>query len=172
MNWISHKIWGIPLLLFLQGCGIYSFSGVSLPPEAQTFSLNYQSNVALGPPDLVEKFKQQLGDELAQRTTLRQMPSQGDLQLEGVIKKFKYTPVAPGKNSRGEDQANVERLTIEIQMNYSNTYNKEVNLNKKVFSQHADMPAEETRDLAEPRLIDEIFTKLIKDIFNATVATW
>lgn len=159
------------LLLLLQGCGIYSFSGTSLPPEAKTFSLRYQSNVALGPPDLLAKFQQQLGDELAQRTPLKQVESQGDLQLEGVIKQFSYTAIAPSKGS-GKDQANLDRLTIKVQMNYINPYNKEASLSKKTFSQYADMPAEASRDQQEPRLIDEIFTKLVKDIFNATVASW
>lgn len=173
MNWTKNKNKRILLLTFLlQGCGIYSFSGTSLPPEIKTFSLSYQSNVALGPPDLVDKFEQQLGDELAQRTPLKRVPFQGDLQLEGVIKQFKYTSIAPSKNSKGEDQANIERLTIEVQMNYINPYNKEASLSKKSFSQYADMLAEESKDLAESRLIHDIFTKLVKDIFNATVASW
>lgn len=159
------------LLLLLQGCGIYSFSGTSLPPEAQTYSLQYQSNVAQGPPDLLAKFQQQLGDELVQRTPLKQVESQGDLQLEGVIKQFKYQSIAPSKGSEG-DQANIDRLTIEVQMNYINPYNKEAAFSKKAFSHYADMLADASRDQEEPRLIDEIFTKLVKDIFNATVASW
>ena len=171
MTWNSPCFALVPLLLLLQGCGIYSFSGISLPTEAKTFSLRYQSNVALGPPDLLEKFQQQLGDELAQRTPLKQVASQGDLQLEGVIKQFSYTSIAPSKGSRTE-QANLDRLTIKIQMNYLNPYNAEAAFSKKIFSQYADMPAEASRDQQEPLLIDEIFTKLVKDIFNATVANW
>ena len=171
MTWNSTCFALAPLLLLLQGCGIYSFSGISLPPEAKTFSLRYQSNVALGPPDLLEKFQQQLGDELAQRTPLKQVTSQGDLQLEGTIKQFSYTPIAPSKGS-GAEQANLDRLTIKIQMNYINPYDEEAAFSKKIFSQYADMPAEASRDQQEPLLIDEIFTKLIKDIFNATVASW
>ena len=171
MPWNRPSFTCVLLLLLLQGCGLYSFSGTSLPPAAQTFSLQYQSNVALGPPDLLAKFQQQLGDELAQRTPLKQVASQGDLQLEGVIKQFRYAPTAPSKSSAG-DQANIDRLTIEVQMNYINPYNEEAAFSKKTFSQYADMPAEASRDQEEPQLINQIFTKLAKDIFNATVASW
>ena len=171
MTWNRPSFTCVLLLLLLQGCGLYSFSGTSLPPAAQTFSLQYQSNVALGPPDLLAKFLQQLGDELTQRTPLKQVASQGDLQLEGVITQFRYAPTAPSQSSTG-DQANIEELTIEVEMSYIDPYDKEKAFRKKKFPQHAYMPAEASRDQEEPRLIDEIFTKLVKDIFNATVASW
>ncbi len=162
------------LLLLLQGCGIYTFSGSSLPPEAKTFSLQFQSNVALGPPDLAEKFQQQLGDALLQRTPLKQVYTKGDLQLEGDIKQFKYEAVAPTKSGQKDagDQASSNRLTIEVQMNYINLYNEDASFSKKTFSQYADMAANANRDNEESRLIDGVFTKLIEDIFSDTVASW
>lgn len=171
MTWNSPYPTVILLILLLQGCGIYSFSGTSLPAEAKTFSLRYQSNVALGPPDLLAKFQERLGDELKQRTPLKEVETRGDLQLEGAIKRFKYTSIAPSK-SGDKDQANVDRLTIEVQMNYLNPYDEEASFSKKTFSQYADMSADASRDQEEPRLIEDIFTKLVKDIFNATVASW
>jgi len=159
------------MMCLLQGCGIYSFSGTSVPSEAKTFSLQVQSNVSLGPPDLAEKFQQQLEDELVHRTPLKFTDTQGDLQLDGVLKQFKYMPIAPTKKDT-EDQVSIDRLTIAVQMNYINPYNKDASFSKKVFSQYADMPADASRSSEEARLIDEVFRKLIKDIFNETVASW
>lgn len=171
MTWTKPTALLMLLLLLLQGCGIYSFSGISLPTKTKTFSLKLQSNVALGPPDLVENFQQRLSDELVQRTPLKRVYTKGDLQLEGVIKQFSYMPMAPTKKDEG-DQVAIDRLTIEVQMNYINPYNEEASFSKKTFSQYADMSANTSRSDEEPRLIEEIFTKLVKDIFNETVASW
>ncbi len=162
------------LLLLLQGCGIYSFSGTSLPPEVKTFSLRFRSDATLGPPDLAAKFQQRLSDDLVQRTPLKQVATTGDLQLEGIIKQLKYVPMAPtinGEEGKG-DQAAIDRLTIEVQMDYTNLYDEASAFSKKTFSQYADTAANTSRSNEEPRLIDAIFTKLVEDIFNETVASW
>ena len=170
MTWIKKNLFWILLLYLLQGCGIYSFSGLSLPQEAKTFSLSFQSEVALGPADLSDQFQRQSGEELTQRTPLKQVETQGDLQLEGVIKQFKYHSIAPSKID-GKEEASMERLTITVQINYINPYNKDAAFSKKIFSQYADMYAEANRDDEEPKLINNIFAKLIKDIL-ATMASW
>lgn len=159
--------------LVAQGCGIYSFSGSSLSSEVKTFSIQpFQSNVALGPPDLAEKFTERLGKELLQRTQLSQVTTKGDIQFEGVITQFEYKPVAPTASSGGNDQANKTRLTITVQVSYINPKDQEFTFSKKRFSQFDDMPASSSTDVEEPRLVEEIFTKLVKDIFNASVASW
>ncbi len=174
MTWIKLRPLAMCSLLLLQGCGIYSFSGVSLPKEVQTFSLNFQSAVALGPPDLATRLQQRLCDELAQRTSLKQVYEQGDLQLEGSITRFVYTPTAltKGMQENEQDQASIERLTIEVALTYINRYDEDAAFSKKTFAQFADMPATADRNSEESRLIDAIFTELIDDIFNETVASW
>lgn len=172
MTWTKlSTIFGF-LLLLLQGCGIYSFLGSSLAPEIKTFSLQFQSDVALGPPDLAEKFQQQLGDALVQRTSLKQVYTKGDLQLEGVILQFNYVPMAPTKKEEEKAQMTIDRLTIDVQISYTNPYQKNTSFSKKKFSQYADMAADASRSDEEPILIDEIFNKLVKDIFNETIANW
>lgn len=169
MTWIRNSL-ALVLLLFVQGCVIYSFSGLSLPPEAKTFSLSYQSTAALGPPDLVENFQQKLGEELTRRTPLKQVESQGDLQLEGTIKRFKYRAMAPSKVN-GKEEASMERLTITVQVNYINQHNTDASFSKKTFSQYEDMHADANRDDEQPGLINIIFTKLIGDIM-AEMDNW
>ena len=135
MTWSKRHFSLVLLFPLLQGCGIYSFSGTSLPPEAKTFSLRVQSDISLGPPDLAMRLQQQLGDALVQRTTLKQVNTQEGLQLEGSIKRFAYTSIAPTQSGRGGKgyQAAMERLTIEVQLNYTNPYNQDTSFSKKMF---------------------------------------
>ena len=158
--------------LFFQSCAIYSFSGTSLSPEVKTFSIqDFQSKVALGPADLAQKFTEKLGKELLQTPTLKQVDTSGDLQFEGVITGFKYTPIAPSRSVQG-DTASRTKLTITIQVSYSNAHDKEFEFSKKSFEQSADMDATASTDAEESRLVEEVFTKLVKDVFSASVANW
>ncbi|MHA7877729.1 MAG: LPS assembly lipoprotein LptE [Bacteroidota bacterium] len=170
MIWIKLRPLMMLFLLLLQGCGIYSFSGISLSPEVKTFSLKLQSEVALGPPNLIASFQQQLGDALVQRTSLKQVDTQGDLQLEGSIKKFSYTSLAPTKSI--QDQTSIERLTIEVVLTYTNAYDKASEFDQKTFSQSADVTVKSDRSSEEARLIEAIFDALIADIFNETISRW
>lgn len=161
-------------LLLSQGCGIYSFSGVSLPPQAKTFSLHFRSEVARGPADLATEFQQRLGEVLLQRTSLKQVHAAGDLHLDGMIKNFNYTPVAfTKKDQEGiRNQAPMNRLTIEVELDYSNLYDEASAFKGKIFSQYGNMDADDNSSNEEQKLIETIFTKLVEDIFNETLANW
>ena len=113
MIWTRPSI-SLIVTLLLQGCAIYSFSGTSLSSEVKTFSIQCLSEVALGPPDLSEKFIEKLSSELLQRS-LKQVETQGNIQFEAIITQFKYEPVAPS-SSEGKDKANKTRLTIKMKV--------------------------------------------------------
>ncbi len=157
----------------LQGCGIYSFSGSSLSSEAKTFSIqSFSSDVAKGPPDMVQKFIDKLRDQLLQKTSLTQIKNNGDVQFEGRIIDFKYSPLAPQSGKNQIDPAGITRLTISVEMDYTNPFNAEFEFSRKIFYQYADMSGTASIDAEEPRLVQEIFDKLLKDILNASVNNW
>ncbi|MCU0318238.1 MAG: LPS assembly lipoprotein LptE [Amoebophilaceae bacterium] len=174
MIWNKSSIVLAFCLLLSQGCGIYSFSGISLPPKAKTFSLHFQSNVALGPTDLATRFQQRLSEELLQRTSLKQVHTEGDLQLDGVIEKFDYIPATLTKSDKEdiENQAPMSRLMIEAQLNYVNLYDEASGFSKKTFSQYDNVDTDASSGFDESGLIEAIFTKLVEDIFNETLANW
>ena len=175
MIWRKLNSISLFILLFLQGCGIYSFSsGIPLPSALKTFSLQIHADVALGPSDLAEKFQQQLSNTLLQRTALQEVHTAGNVHIEGIIKQFEYVAVAPTQGERAEQdiEADIERLTIEIELNYNNPYQEGTSFSKKKFVQHADMIVNTDRNSEEPRLIEEVFTKLVEDILSATVENW
>ena len=172
MNKHRNAMGSLIIGLFFQSCAIYSFSGTPLSTEVKTFSIqDFQSKVALGPADLAQKFTKKLGSELLQKTPLKQVGTNGDLQFEGVITGFKYTPIAPSSSDQG-GTASRTKLTITIQVSYSNGHDREFEFSKKSFEQSADIDATASTDAEEPRLVEEVLTKLVKDVFNASVANW
>ena len=163
----------IPLLLVIsQACGVYSFTGTTITAESISISTFY-NDTSQGPANLGVTFTDQLRDYFQQNTSLAQVDSDGELQMEGTVASYRLTPVAPSaaESDQSRDVANLTRLTITIKVEYVNLENEDFNFNKS-FSQFADFSSEVGLAAVESSLIDEIFEQIILDIFNASVANW
>lgn len=157
-------------IICLSGCGIYSFTGASIPPEAKTFSIANFSNMAqeATPPRLTNAITEGLKDIYLKQTRLTLVQSDGDFAFEGEVRSYIHGPVAIA----GNDQAMMERLTITIKVVFTNRFN-ESECFDKTFSQYAEYKtAGSTFNSAEPDLVEEIVKKLAEDIFNASAANW
>lgn len=166
------------ILLFavlMNGCGVYSFTGASLPPSIKTISIqNFYNDAGNGPPDMVQVFTENLKDYYLKNTNLGVISSDGDLQLEGSIVGYQLSPVAPtsSNDNNTPDRAGLQRLTITVRVDYVNTQDESLSFSKN-FSHFADYNPEVTDLISEePRLISEIFEVIIFDIFSNTVANW
>lgn len=162
-------------LMGLQGCGIYSFTGTNLSPSIRSISVQpFFNESGGGPPTLSQNFTEGLRDFYQRNTNLQIASNDGDLQVEGVIVGWDLAPVAPtasGNEERG-DVAGQQRLTIAVRVTFVNTQDDTQSFERN-FSYWADYnPTQTDLQSAEPRLIDEIFERIIFDVFNATVANW
>ncbi len=165
----------LAILPFLQGCGVYGFTGASISPDIKTISIQtFFNNATLGPSNMSVLFTEKVKDYYQQNTSLVLVDEEGDLQLDGTIDSYRLTPVAP-QGGRGDDQQNITsltRLTISVKAEYINTQNDEYDFNKS-FSFYVDFD-QNTTDLAanEQQFLEEIFDQIILDIFNSSVANW
>ncbi len=155
----------------LQSCGIYTFSGISLPPAVKNFSVQFQNKTSDGPADLSEQLQTQLAAEVVRRIARQQVDDQGDLRWTGTITCFSYQPGVLSINSDGE-QERQSLLSVVMEVTYVNIYDKKSSFSKKYFSAYADMPADGDRAEEEPQLVQKILGQLINDILRATVANW
>jgi hypothetical protein len=149
----------------------YSFSGSSLSKEAKTFTIQeFQSKAALGPANLAEQITQRLREEITQKTSLKETINNGDIQFDGIITGFKYTPIAPRSTGDGATGSRTQ-LSITVQVNYINLHDKDFEFSKKDFTQTTDVEAgnEYTQ---EASMVEDVVKKLIQDIFNASIANW
>jgi Lipopolysaccharide-assembly len=146
----------------------YGFSGTSLSPDIKSISVvNFTMGTAGGPPNLSLKFNEKIKEYYQRNTNLILLPNNGDLQLEGSITGYETTPVAPTSS----DQAALTRLTITVQVKYSNAKTEDKDFDKN-FSFYKDFPQSQTLNQVENKLIEDIFTQIIQDIFTATAADW
>jgi hypothetical protein len=164
------------LSVVLYRCGVYSFSGASISPDIETVSVDFFYNEAGdGPPYLSQQFTEGLKEYFQNNTNLGiDNSGNGDLQFSGNIASFRYNPIAPtvGLDENQPDNAGLQRLSISIRVEYINTQDDTFDFDQQ-FSFYADYDPRTTSISAiEPALVEEIFTQLYVDIFNASVANW
>lgn len=170
----KNNIW-LLLIIIIQGCGVYSFTGTTLSPDVETISIQtFFNDTDQGPPNMGQIFSDKLRDFYQQNTSLILVQEDGDLQLEGVITSYRLSPVAPtaAGNQQLNDQSRFTRLTITVQASYVNTLNENDNFERS-FSFFDDFDnSTQTLTQVEDQLLETIFDQIILDIFNASVAVW
>lgn len=159
------------------GCGVYSFTQSSLPPEIKTVSIQvFYDEVGTGPPNISQNFTENIRDYFQQNTSLTLVDFNGDLQLEGSIIEYNITPLAPragaSQSFQDADVSGQERLKITVSVSFVNLFDETKDFNRS-FSFYRDYdPEREQITSNEQEFVDEITEQIIIDIFNATVADW
>ena len=166
---IKAKIAVLALALawICQGCGIYSFSGASIPAEAKTVSVDYFPNHAqLVNPLLSNNLTNALRDAMTNQTTLDMVETGGDLAFEGEITDYKTTPVA----ITGQTAA-MNRLTITVKVRFSNRIDDTKDFEQS-FSRYEDYPIDQELTSVQESLTSSIIEQLVEDIFNKALVNW
>jgi hypothetical protein len=156
------------LILSFQSCGIYSFTGADTG-AATTFQVNYFQNTSdIVEPGIDRAFTLELQDLIQGQTNLSLTNSGGDLIYEGEIVDYYVSPIT----ATAQNTAAQNRLTIAVNVRYFNTLDPEKDIERQ-FSFYYDYPANaqltgSTLDTA----LEEIYSRITQDIFNATLTNW
>lgn len=155
--------------IILQGaCGVYSFSGASISPDAETVSVGYfQNNASMVQPTLSNSMTESLKDQFVSQTNLSLTDASGDLQFEGEIIGYNVKPIAIQAN----ETAAQNRLTINVKVTFINILDENQNYSQS-FSHYADFDSSLDLSSVETDLIDQIVEVLSENIFNKAVANW
>ena len=158
----------VVLAFVAHGCGIYSFSGASIPAEAKTVSVDYFPNHAqLINPLLSDNLTNALRDAMNNQTTLDLVESGGDLAFEGEITDYKTMPVAI---TAGQTAA-MNRLTITVNVRFSNRIDESKDFESS-FSRYEDYPSDQELTSVQETLTATIVDQLVEDIFNKALVNW
>tara|TARA_B110000263_G_C15307124_1_gene511049 strand:+ start:2325 stop:2849 length:525 start_codon:yes stop_codon:yes gene_type:complete len=157
----------------ITSCGVYSFTGASIPPGTKTFQVDYFENVAgnrpgsIVEPGLDRDFTLALQDLLLNQTNLNLVKGGGDLIYSGQIIEYRVSPMS----ATSQNTASQNRLSIKVSVNYVNVKMEEDSF-EQTFSFYYDFPADlqvfDIKDSAHK----EIFERITQDIFNASLAKW
>jgi len=157
------------LVITIQSCGIYSFTGTNLHPDVKTVQIDYfPNNAILVEPSLSQEFTIDFQDLFTTQTNLTLVKSGGDLQFEGEITGYKINPMT----ATAQQTAAQNRLTITVNVRFFNNKLEEDNF-EQTFSHYYDYDA--NAQLTGGVLDDAfnvILERITQDIFNASVAKW
>ncbi|MEZ0611266.1 LPS assembly lipoprotein LptE [Fibrella sp. WM1] len=166
--WLVSTLFIVHCALYIQSCGVYSFSGTTLSPDIKSVTVNnFTLQTAGGPANLPLTLTEKLKEYYQRYTSLKVLPTGGDMALEGTITGYDLIPVAP----TASDQAGLNRLQITIQVRFTNTKDDTKSFDQ-AFSFYKDFPQNQTLSQNEGRLVPEILDQLVLDVFNKTAADW
>ena len=154
-------------LLCIMSCGIYSFSGASVPKEVKTISIEYIPSKAPNAWSSTDRiFNQELKNKLVRESGLKVVDKNGDYEIRGAIVNYSLTPQTP---TQGQF-ASAYRLDIGVQIEFKdNVTDKKMTWNEPMSSQEVF-----EGDIAgsEDQRITRISANIANSIFNKIFSTW
>ncbi|MEZ4887326.1 MAG: LptE family protein [Chitinophagales bacterium] len=155
-------------LFCINACGVkYSFTGTSINPDVKTVSVERIPNQAsLVLPSLSQTLEEKLKDKFTTEARLDLVTEEGHAAFSGTITQYDIRPAASGAN----DQAALNRLTISVRMEYTNSITEE-NWSSN-FTHFSDFDRDANLTDVENSLIDEITDRIVDDIFNKAFSNW
>lgn len=156
----------LPLLFLFQSCGIYSFSGASIPEEMKTVSVQFfENNAPMVVPYLSQQFTEALKERIRNQSRLSIVRSGADADFEGRITDYSIAPSAV----TGQERAELNRLTVTVSVKYTNNLKPDLSFEKS-FSRYVEFKG--SIQSQEAQLIPEVNRMLTEDIFNQAFANW
>ncbi len=156
--------------LLLASCSIkYSLNGASIDyTKIKTVSItDFQNLAPTVYPPLAQRFTEDLKDRFQRQTRLRDIPTNGDLSIEGEIVGYDLSAEAVQENAF----AAKTRLTLRINVRFTNKMNEEENFERE-FTSFGTFDSSQMFVDVQDQLCEELTKDIINQIFNATVENW
>ena len=147
--------------------GCYSFQGASIPPDVNTYSVDFFLNrAATVNPKLSQIVTEKLKDKM-NNTRLNFVRENGDFSFSGAIIAYTVAPIAVQDNAN----ASKNRLTITVNVKFVCPKHPESNFSSD-FSAFEDLDATKNLSSLESTLVSTITDQLIQEIFNKAAVNW
>ena len=157
----------LAIAVTLVSCGIYSPYGAATS-GATTFSIKYFETVhPLASASTSITISESVIDRVQRQSILQLVDSNGELQFEGKVVGWTVQPI----NVQGNEQAGANRITVTVDVVFSNTIDTELSFQRK-FSRFYDLPSSSDLHSNQDLVVEEIATLLSQDIFNASLGNW
>jgi hypothetical protein len=156
--------------LLFSGCNrvSYSLSGINLKGAQTIYIANVFNNAGGGPANLGQTVTESLKDYYQKNSPLKIVNGEADIVLEATVTQYDFQPTAIGA-----DQAQQNRFSVTIQVNYTNTKDEEVTLKNTPFTFALNVANTKTISQAEADgTLTQIINQIVFDIFNKTAANW
>ncbi|HLV32381.1 MAG TPA: LptE family protein [Chitinispirillaceae bacterium] len=105
---------GVFVLFLFNGCGIYTFSGSTLPSYLKTVDIPLFINESME-PDVADEITQLFNQQMLSYNMLRIVSERGDATITGTVTSYSNTPYTFGASAA--KQVDVEQYMVSITAN-------------------------------------------------------
>jgi len=159
---------GITVLFFLFiGCGIYSFSGSSLPSHLKTVELPLLENQSME-PDIADDIAKELNQQILSGNLLRIVSADGDATISGSITNYRHEPYTFG--AADTRQVDVEQYIVKIdaKITFFDNVKDEPLFDGNINAQGIYDFADETEEIGKERAIKD----MVERILQSSLQSW
>ena len=157
-----------PLIVLLSiSCGIYTFSGSTLPPELKTLNILPFTNQTLE-PNVAEQVTQRLSQEILSTNLMRIVQDNGDASIAGRITSYTNTPYTFSTVATRQVDVNQYIVRISTDISFTNNKKNEPIYKGMVTSEGIYNFGTETESIGRERAIKQ----LIERILQNSVQSW
>lgn len=171
---LTKKIYFVLLatigVMILNSCTVsLKFNGASIDyTKVKSISIaDFPNNAELVNPTLSQTFSEALRDKYTRQTRLKLLKQGGDMQLEGEIVGYQLTSMAISADS----YASETRLTLTINVRYTNTKNPDENFESK-YTAYQMFDSSRMLNDVQDELVKVMVDEIVDKIYNDTVAKW
>lgn len=170
-KYLQIKLFAVIAIAFvLNSCSIsYKFNGASIDyTKTKSISIaDFINTAELVYAPLAQEFSERLRDLYAKSTRLQLLKKSGDMHLEGEIVEYQLTPMAISADT----YASQTKLTIAINVRFSNSKNPEDDFEKK-YSAYQTFDSNSQLTEVQDELLKTMIAEITDNIYNDTVAKW
>lgn len=157
------------VICLLSGCGVYSFSGASVPPEVKTIHIaQMRNNASLVNPSLSQQLSDAFRDKCISESSLRLGPlGNSDWEFTGEIQDYSISAAAVS----GQEKTSLNRLTVVWRLRFQVKGQDKQGWEQR-FTRYADFDASLPLQSVESELVNQIIKQLVDDAFNKAFIQW
>ena len=166
MNCKIKSLLIVIIILSLEAC--YSFKGISIPPDVNTYYIaTFENRASNAPAGIAQLFSESLKDKIRNGSRLKFTEDAPQIEFDGSISSYRVVSMAP---TEGNETA-FNRLNISIDVNFTNTLDEEENWTRS-FSWFQDFTNDQDLTSNQDEFIENIFAQLTEDVFNQAFTNW
>ena len=159
---------GILLLTTIILAGCYTFKGITVPPDVDTYYVeNFTLRIGASPAALEVVIAEELRKKIREGSRLRDNDTEPDVEFTGVITRYgvEFAGATAG------DEAALNKLTMSVNIEYIDNVDDERSY-KKNYSQFTTFDASVDLQDIEEGLITTLVDEITEQIFNDAYTDW
>jgi hypothetical protein len=154
-------------LVMMTGCGVYTFSGSSIPSHLKTIDIPLLDNQSME-PDIADEITQELNKQILEDNLLRIVSEEGDATVSGSITGYTHEPYSFGAAATRQVDVEQYRVKIVADIEFLDNINSEALFKGSITGEGIYDFQQETEAVGREKAIKD----LVQRILQSSLQSW